>query len=149
MRKSVKERLRLRARMAAELEYLSSGKLRHKCISRLVLVAMAVDKAISDPVHTECTVSGHHLYVHSEHTISENFNDTLSCLSLTLDLDSPTRVHRHLRVCTRGLPCSPGYGRGKQSHISRQLANVKDKYYEFFRGHGGKGLERNEGMEEG
>jgi len=26
---------------------------------------------------------------------------------------------------------------------------VKDKYYEFFRGHGGKGLERNEGMEEG
>ena len=28
-------------------------------------------------------------------------------------------------------------------------ANVKDKYYELFRGQGGKGLERNEGMEEG
>jgi hypothetical protein len=28
-------------------------------------------------------------------------------------------------------------------------ANVKDKYYELFGGQGGKGLERNEGMEEG
>jgi hypothetical protein len=28
-------------------------------------------------------------------------------------------------------------------------ANVMDKYYELFRGQGGKGLERNEGMEEG
>jgi hypothetical protein len=28
-------------------------------------------------------------------------------------------------------------------------ANVKDKYYELFSGQGGKGLERNEGMEEG
>ena len=28
-------------------------------------------------------------------------------------------------------------------------ANVKDKYNELFRGQGGKGLERNEGMEEG
>jgi hypothetical protein len=28
-------------------------------------------------------------------------------------------------------------------------ANVKDKYYELFHGQGGKGLERNEGMEEG
>ena len=28
-------------------------------------------------------------------------------------------------------------------------ANVKDKYYELFRGQGGKGLERNKGMEEG
>jgi len=30
-------------------------------------------------------------------------------------------------------------------------ANLKelDKYYELFRGQGGKGLERNEGMEEG
>ncbi len=27
--------------------------------------------------------------------------------------------------------------------------NVKDKYYELFRGQGGNGLERNEGMEEG
>jgi hypothetical protein len=28
-------------------------------------------------------------------------------------------------------------------------ANVKDKYYKLFNSQGGKGLERNEGMEEG
>jgi hypothetical protein len=31
----------------------------------------------------------------------------------------------------------------------QSTANVKDKYYELFRGQGGKGLERKEGMEEG
>ena len=31
----------------------------------------------------------------------------------------------------------------------QSTANVKDKYYELFLGQGGKGLERNEGMEEG
>ena len=34
----------------------------------------------------------------------------------------------------------------KQSSVT---ANVKDKYYELFHGQGGKGLERNESMEEG
>jgi hypothetical protein len=39
-------------------------------------------------------------------------------------------------------------GVNKKSY-KQSTANVKDKYYERFRGQGGKGLERNEGMEEG
>jgi hypothetical protein len=40
-------------------------------------------------------------------------------------------------------------GVNKKSYKPSTAANVKDKYYELFRGQGGKGLERNEGMEEG
>jgi hypothetical protein len=39
-------------------------------------------------------------------------------------------------------------GVNKKSY-KQSTANVKDKYYELFRGQGGKGLERSEGMEEG
>ncbi len=37
----------------------------------------------------------------------------------------------------------------KKSSYKESTVNVKDKYYELFRWQGGKGLERNEDMEEG
>jgi hypothetical protein len=46
--------------------------------------------------------------------------------------------------------CLPPITRGQRRESYKpSTANLKDKYYELFRCQGDKGLERNEGMEEG